>query len=93
MDPLLGPRTSVRVPVFPIHCSEYLSQGARFSDWSDWLKQQDTNFGRTPMFRNLDETAVSQARPGAVGMVVSKQTVARRGPVTMENADAWPADP
>ena len=60
-----------------------------FRSWSDWLKQQDTNFGRELMFRNLDETAVSHARPGAVGMVVSKRMVARRGPVTLENAHAW----
>ena len=64
-----------------------------FRSWSDWMKQQDTNFGREPMFRNLDETAVSQVRPGDVGIVVSKQMVARRSPVKMENAHAWPADP
>ena len=44
-----------------------------FWNWADWLKQQATAIGREPVFINLDETAVSKASPGAVGMVVSKQ--------------------
>ena len=44
-----------------------------FWNWADWLKQKATAIGLEAVFINLDETAVSKASPGAVGMVVSKQ--------------------
>jgi hypothetical protein len=37
-----------------------------------WLAQQAREFGRQPLFLNLDETAIKRAHPGSLGWIVSK---------------------
>ena len=79
--PHLGPQNGLKIGTHPrclsfkfsvMGCS-FSAQVHAFWTWADWLKQQAAQFGREPVFINLDETAVSKAHPDAIGMVVSKQ--------------------
>jgi hypothetical protein len=50
-----------------------VSQVSGFWSWCDWLREQAVAIGREPLFLNLDETAVPQSSPDAIGMVVRKR--------------------
>ena len=42
-------------------------------NWSEWLRGRAAAIGREPLFLDMDETAVVQASPDAIGMVVRKR--------------------